>query len=296
MARAAYLSFDSMTPAGRSIYVLATALFAGYAVWGSLIPFDFHRVPVAVASRMVLSDWTWEIADVVSNFLLFFPIGLFAAASFDRTHLTRFAPALIMAASVLLSLGVEIGQAFVSWRTPSILDVFAESSGAAAGVAACRRFGSRMHHAVDTATAAWRRAPLHERALWLYAAAFAWWWLFPFDFTLRPDEIWDKFHHQRLLLPFQPSPDAATALQRQSWFYAAFPLGLAAAVCGTESGRPRTVRRAFLLAASGLLLLGLAQVFVFSRTTDATLLVVTLPGAALGAATAARLARRRRTA
>jgi glycopeptide antibiotics resistance protein len=296
MARAADLSIHSMTPAGRSIYVLATALFAGYAVWGSLIPFDFHPVPIAVASRMVLTDWTWEIADVVSNFLLFFPIGLFAAASLDRTRLARFAPALVVGASVLLSLGVEIGQAFVSWRTPSILDVFAETSGAAAGVAVCRKFGTGMHQGMDTATAAWRRAPLHERALFLYAAVFAWWWLFPFDFTLRPYEIWDKFQHQRLLLPFQPSPDAATALQRQSWFYAAFPLGLAAAVCGTENGRPRTVARAFLLAGSGLLLLGLLQVLVFSRTTDSTLLVVTLPGAALGAATAARLARRRRTA
>jgi glycopeptide antibiotics resistance protein len=234
--------------------------------------------------------------DVVSNFLLFFPIGLFAAASLDRSHLARYAPALVVGTSVFLSLGVEIGQAFVSWRTPSILDVFAESSGAAAGVATCRRFGSRMHQGMDAATAAWRRAPLHERALWLYTAAFAWWWLFPFDFTLRPYEIWDKFQHQRLLFPFQPSPDAATSLQRHSWFYAAFPLGLAAAVCGTQSGQPRTVGRAFFLAASGLLLLGVAQVLVFSRTTDATLLVVTMPGAALGAAIAARLARRRRTA
>ncbi|MEO8678641.1 MAG: hypothetical protein ABI665_06325 [Vicinamibacterales bacterium] len=125
-----------------------------------------------------------------------------------------------------------------------------------------------------------------ERLLLVYGALFAVAWLLPFDFTLRSYEIGDKYAHKRLLLPLMPSPDAATPSQLRATLVAAIPLGLAGAVCWYCPGYRRSPVRATLIATLGLLAIGVAQVPVFSRTTDATLLIAAIPGIALGAAAA----------
>ena len=166
-----------------------------------------------------------------------------------------------------------------------MVDVFAESAGTATGVAIWRVAHVQIERVGGAGRLFWRRSSGVERLLLIYAALFAVIWLLPFDFTIRLNEIQDKYEHQRLLLPFTPSPDAATATDLRFMLAAAVPLG-AAATCGGGPARQRSVARAFVLAATALMALMAAQATVFSRTTDLTFLVAALPGVAAGAAMA----------
>jgi len=192
-------------------YAAAAAGFVAYAVWGSLFPFDFHAVPLPDAAALFWTRWAsdagpWSLTDLLSNVLLFLPIGLLLSAAIRG----RTAPLLTIASAAGLSVVIEFAQAFVSWRTPSIVDVAAEVIGAACGVVIWRLMSAEIDRVLRTVVGVVRRSTVAERVLLACCAVFAVGWLLPADFTLRPGEIADKYEHKRLLLPWMPSPDAAT--------------------------------------------------------------------------------------
>jgi len=273
----------------------AAAAFVAFAVWGSLFPFEFHVVSAAEAMRMFWLPWlrgpaTWSISDLVSNVLLFIPIGVFLTAAADgglgADARRATVPALVVGGAFVLSAAVEVAQAFVPYRTPSAVDVMAETLGAAIGAAAWRLRGLRVDRAMTTATDAVTRASLPCRLLLAYCALFAVAWLLPLDFTLRPGEIADKYQHKRLLLPFVPSPDAASRLELGLAFAAGLPLGAASVTCGSAPGRRRAVLSGLRLAIPALIALEALQVTVFSRTTDTTSLLAVIVATVAGASSA----------
>jgi len=273
----------------------AAGFFIAFAVWGSLFPFDFHAVAWRDAVASFWSPWDvpvsrWSVSDFVSNVLLFVPIGLFGVAALDRRAVPRSAEAValvpmatVLAGAALLSTVIELAQAFVSWRTPSIVDVGAETIGALCGVALWWVFGGVLESLIASATRLVRRSPIGERLLLGYCAIFAVAWLIPADFTLRPNEIADKYAHKRLLLPFMPSPDAPTAGDLAMIGAAAVPIGVTAALCGYGGIARRPLPLALLVSMTFLVGLEAAQVFVFSRVTDATALIVACAAAGAGA-------------
>jgi glycopeptide antibiotics resistance protein len=286
-------SYDVAAPA--AAYALVATAAVAYAVWGSLFPFIFQAVDPAAARAAFWAasaggPLAWSISDFVSNVLLFIPIGLFGAAALDAARPTGQRLAVwagVFCFGILLSVSVEIGQAFVPWRTPSIVDVVAEALGTAVGivgrVVAARPFDRR----VAGLSMMVRRASPFERALLVYCAGFAIAWLLPLDVTLRPGEIADKHFHKRLLWFFTPSPDAASSRELAFAFLAAVPLGLAARVLGPR-GERRSVARALAIAIPAACALEVMQIFVFSRTTDATILLPVSGGILIGALLASR--------
>jgi VanZ family protein len=294
--RGGMLERGGSDPAIRAAYATAAACFAGYAVWGSLFPFDFHAVPMSQAAALFYTRWThdagpWSLTDLLSNVLLFLPIGLLLSAARGQTRAPGLTPTL--AAAAILSVVIEFAQAFVSWRTPSIVDVAAELTGAACGVAIWRLMSRELDRLLAAMVGTIRRSTLLEQILLACCAAFAVAWLLPADFTLRPGEIGDKYAHKRLLLPFVPSPDAATPGELAAIVCAAVPLGLAAAVCGYGADGRRSAASAALIAVVGLTALEAIQVPVFSRTTDANELLAAIGGSTLGASAGAALHRPR---
>ncbi|MFA5911167.1 MAG: VanZ family protein [Vicinamibacterales bacterium] len=278
-----------MTVQAARIYVWAATTCVAFAVWGSLFPFDYRPVSFAEAIDWFLvlggpRQAELSLSDAFSNFLLFVPVGLFVAASLERRWTPRHSAALVIAGGTLLSIAVEFAQAFVLWRTPSTIDVVAEAAGTIAGLAAWRMAAADLDAAARSATEAWHRASAGERLLLVYCGLFAFAWLLPLDFTLRPNEIADKYLHKRLLLPFVPSPDAATVTELQLLTAAAVPLGWAGAICGCSPDSLRSPARACHIAMFALITLALAQVAVFSRTTDFTTLLAALPGVVMGVA------------
>ncbi len=274
-----------------AVYAFGAAAAVTFAVWGSLFPFVVQPVDLEVARAAFWTAWaggppTWSISDFVSNVLLFIPIGLFAAAALERRRPGRHRLAVwvtVFCSAVLLSTAVEIGQAFVPWRTPSIVDVLAEAIGTAIGIAIRAAASRPFDRRVAAVSGMVRRASPLERVLLVYCAGFAVAWLLPLDVTLRPGEIADKYFHQRLLLPFTPSPDALSAGGLTIALIAAFPLGLAARIRTARPASPRTVARAMAIAIPAVCALETMQVFVFSRTTDTTVLLPVFGGILAGA-------------
>ena len=292
----------------RVAYATAAAAFVAYAVWGTLFPFDFHAVPLKAAALLFWSRWATDAGslsytDLLSNVLLFLPIGLFMAAALEASRKRGRTPVremplakrgtapfsitlVTLAAALTLSGTIEFLQAFVSWRTPSILDVAAEVFGAACGVASWRYVRTECDGLARAALTMIGRSTRLERILLACCAAFAIAWWLPADFTLRPAEIGDKYFHKRLLLPFTPSPDATTPFELATIAAAAIPLGLAAVLCGCGSRSRRSVVRGALMAALALVALEILQIPIFSRTTDGTELLAALGGATAGSAAA----------
>jgi glycopeptide antibiotics resistance protein len=290
-------------PAIRAAYAAAAAGFVAYAVWGSLFPFDFHAVPMSQAAALFWTRWAsdagpWSLTDLLSNVLLFLPIGLLLSAARGQTRTpglpaTLAAPLLTIAFATALSVVIEFAQAFVSWRTPSIVDVAAEVAGAACGIAIWRLMSRELDRVLATLVGTVRRSTRLEQILLACCAGFAVAWLLPADFTLRPSEIGDKYAHKRLLLPFVTSPDAATRGELAAIACAAVPLGLAAVVCGYGTETRRSAVSGALIAAVALTALEAVQVPVFSRTTDANELLAAIGGSTLGASAGATFDRPR---
>ena len=292
---------ETGAPVVRAVYGAGAAVFVAYAVWGSLFPFDFHRVPPADLARAwtasTLPGATWSLTDLLSNVLLFLPIGLCAAAFVETGWPERDSKAGVLAAAfgcaVGLSVAIELGQAFVSARTPSIVDVFAEAGGTAAGFLIWRIVREELDALLRLIARSVIRATPAERMLLAYCCAFAIAWVLPGDVTLRPGEIGDKFEHKRLLLPFMSSPDAVTPAGLVFTVIAAIPLGAAAVLCGCGRQARRSAAAAWTIVAALLAALELAQATVFSRTTDGTAFVAALVGAGCGAVAAAAAKRQR---
>ena len=295
MDRPPHHPVDSLNAARVRVYATAAGAFVALAIWGSWFPFAVR--PVSFDLAIALLQWSvnpeqFSLTDALSNLLLFVPIGLFAAPVIAPAGRLRGQLA-VVGWSVALSAVLELGQLVVPWRTPSLLDITAETVGALAGVVIWRIAGGELNTLVGVLVTAWRRAHAAERVLWLYCSAFALAWLLPFDFTIRPDEIGDKFSHKRLLLPWMLSPDAATPLELLLTGLAAVPLGWAAVLCTSDGKTRRSIAAATADAAAILVALTLLQVPVFSRTTDTTTTLVAMAGAAAGAMMASRLTTRR---
>jgi glycopeptide antibiotics resistance protein len=279
----------------RGIYGAAALLFVAFAVWGSLFPFEVRPLPAADALSLFRSAWqsgpaSWSRSDFASNVILFIPIGLFVCATMDTSWPARrgLSVVAVLVLATLLSTFLELAQALVPWRTSSIVDVMAEALGASAGVLIWRFASCRIDARVAAVQRVVRRASYLDRVLLAYCALFALAWLLPFDFTLRPNEIADKFAHKRLLLPFTPSPDALSPALLLLTAVASIPIGIAAVRFGGGTRHP--IASAMLATMPALFVLEAGQVLVFSRTTDGTALLAAIVGGLAGASIT-RLAR-----
>jgi glycopeptide antibiotics resistance protein len=147
---------------GRRTYAVGAAAAILFALYGSLVPFDWRGVSFADAVReyavfwsRVRIDWVAR-ADVIANVLLAVPIGFFVMGSLtvDRYGLgartARAAATLVT--GVVLALVLEFLQIFVNNRVVSQRDVFAQAAGTVLGLAAWSLLGQtitdwlRGHH------------------------------------------------------------------------------------------------------------------------------------------------------
>lgn len=294
MARPPHHSLDPVIGARDRVYACGAAAFIALAIWGSWFPFVIQPISserVAVMLRWSIAPAQFSLSDALSNLLLFVPIGVFIAPVIGRG--AGLLPLIVtIAAGAALSLVLELGQLLVPHRIPSAIDIAAETTGLITGAALWRIASAEFDAVLERAVGAWQRATLFERALWLYTTAFAAWWLLPFDFTLRPDEIADKFFHERLLLPWMRSIEQASTPALWAALAGGIPIGWAAVLVTLDGRYRRSIAIAATDAAGFLLLLTMVQATVFSRRTDTRLMLYAMAGAAAGAITAVLMTHR----
>lgn len=264
---------------------------AGFAVYGSLLPFQFRPLSwtetwTQFVQLRHLPSWSSGRVDVLTNALLYIPIGfgLMGATSARRTAPARtlVLALLTLCLSTVLSIAIEVAQVWLPSRVPSFGDVAAQLIGTAIGIVAWLLAGNAIENGARVLTSSTH--PLRRTEVLLRACFVAILFsnLLPFDLTIHPGDLWDKFQEGKIVLrPFQDfqwSGESIPAVALQILF--AVPLGMLAA---SLANRPRlNVVLATIIAA--LLLAGIefAQLFIRSRHASTTDIVIGGAGALVG--------------
>jgi VanZ family protein len=268
----------SLPPIQRSCLWLAGGLVA-FAVYGSLIPFSFVPVSVPDAAAVFARDmgrkWDAPLSDLISNVLLFLPLGFFAtgAACAEQTGAVcrRLRPAVVVMMLAMTAVLLECAQVWFPDRTVALSDIVALTAGAGLGAAAWRPAGPGAVRWLWRHLERRTRATATVKLLAIYTGLFALARLAPLDVTIDPQQLGEKYAEGRMVLWFfvrlGPSP-VTSLLGAAVW---AMPLGALASVGWTRT--PQECRRPLAAAVLGLAVvwgLELAQLFVYSRATNIT--------------------------
>lgn len=269
--------------------LLASVLFV---VYGSLVPLNYQPIPWTDAiDHFTHFSWdrlgTGSRVDKATNVLLTMPVAFAAAQcllpgrSWGAALLLR---CLIVLGVLLLSMGVEFAQQFFPPRTMSWSDIIAQTVGTLIALAAQLRWGAVVSQWL---LGWWRRERSSRRlsrALKAYLAVLLGFSLLPLDLTVNPVEIYHKWAGGRvILLPF--------AGLKGDFFEQVYEcvtdvaIWLPVGVFVYLSGRPtllQTLLRGLLMAAA----IEFFQLFVFTRVTDITDVLLAGVGVVLGRETA----------
>jgi VanZ family protein len=278
----------------RRNYAMFCLAFAAFAIYGSLVPLDFHPrsfdeawtrfrgIPYLHVSLAGRADW-------VANILLFVPISYCGMASLacDRRSKAAFgAASLTVVACIALSVGIEFTQIWFPPRTVSQNDILAESIGSVAGVG--------LWCAIGRATTAWlrsfslRRSPQQrfDRLLQVYVAGLCLYSVFPLDVTINPHEIWQKYEEGKLrAVPFvHLEYDIQDCFAVVTDVLVFIPVGMFMTRVLTRREQPlRSLLQSWLLGMGLAAVIELAQIFIYSRISDTTQLVCAALGIVVGA-------------
>jgi glycopeptide antibiotics resistance protein len=288
---------DALIPSRRLFY--AGLIYLAFVIYGSLVPLDFHYHPFAEAWRVFSAIRYRELgiesrADWVANILLMIPLSFVWLGVIWRRHepgLQVLSALLILAACIALSVFIEFAQVYFPPRTVSINDIVAETLGALIGVISWIFLGPGVMKWLAEFPAARGTAQISRRLLYLYLFGFFFYNLLPLDLTLSLTDIYDKWRSRRInIVPF-----GFQFKQPAEFFYGLttdivlwVPIGF---LWGMSSSKP-----AFNIWIYSILcatLLEFMQLFVFTRVSDTTDIIIAATGTALGLAAALRLRTKR---
>ena len=272
----------------RLLLLSCAAVFLGFAIYGSFVPFRLTRVPLGEAlARFPPFDpatlGRGSGSDFVANVLLFVPIGFaLAGALADRSRaLALLVIPMVGAMALASSVAIEFGQIFMGGRTPSWHDITGETLGAILGALVWTVLGPFVLvwlRPLVTPASPVERA---RRLLGVYAIVWGVLHVIPFDFTLRPAEIADKYRAGRVVvIPFADTAGAIDALLAfGGGMIQAIPVGTLAVLCVTGGSR---LLAGSLLGIAAIGLLEFLQLLVYSRTADSTDVVSGVAGVLVG--------------
>lgn len=259
-------------------------------IYASVMPFDLSARPDEVREHLHRATGSWPFgervrtsrADIVSNFVLYLPLGALLAARWTLHRSANRWLAGITAAAVGagISMGVEFAQLHSLTRIASAQDWLVNTAGSATGafVGSCcgRRAFVRLARVVRLRLAG-RRAALLAALLLLVLAADG---LFPLLPTLDVGQV------KQALRAAHIRPDEAFAqhpwhhwLVRRVAVYAVLAGLLNAA--GLAKG-PRRYVRGVLLAIAFAGMIEICKPFIVSRTANVANLITAVGGAVLG--------------
>lgn len=265
-----------------------------FAVYGSLLPFNYSYRPLGEAldaiQRIVMYDASdpeargdWVISTALFTVLSYL---LMAAVGVDRPiRYSLWAAVAVVPGCFALSASIEFLQLYFPPRTVSLNDILVESAGGIVGAIVWLTAGQRI--------AGWLRrlrevssvAGLATRLLPGYVAVLLIVQLMPFDIVVSYDELGFKYSEGRVRL----NPWGGPGLGSWQWpgkvglnLACFFPLGFLLALSrrpGTPAGQ-RWASLGPMLAAPALV--ECMQLFVYSRTCDATDILTGMAGVYAG--------------
>lgn len=255
---------------------------AVFAIYASLIPFEFQAVPIDRAlarfEQIMFSPSPERTSrtNYLANALLFVPIGFGLAGAMLADRPRRARAALAVPAVLAISLGVsctaEFLQIFTPRRIVSRADVTAQTLGTLAGLAIWFAAGAHLTRWIRAA-ADRQRGDRAARALSAYAVVWTFVSLAPFDLTVDLGALASRYRRGLISLSLLPPPDVP--LWQVLWdafaaMLSAAPLGALALVGWTGLNARRRSHAAFALGAVFVAVVEGAQVFIRSHAAHLT--------------------------
>jgi VanZ family protein len=117
-----------------------TAALVIVIVWGSLYPFTFYnRGTFAAGLHFLIRTWRYlpDRGDVISNILLYLPLGYFAVPAMRRMPFAA-SVAIATVFGTLLSASMELTQFWDLGRAPAVSDLYSNALGTLLGALAAR--------------------------------------------------------------------------------------------------------------------------------------------------------------
>lgn len=263
-------------------------LSALFVVYGSLVPLNAQGLPWEVAverfSALLASPpMLGSRVDLASNVLLPMPMA-FAAGQVllrERSNSARLViRGAIMLGVLVLAMLVEFLQQFFPPRTLSLTDIQAQTVGGILALLVQWRWGEPASAWLVGWWQRERAAQRVERALRAYLLVLLGFSLLPLDLTVNPVELYQKWSQGRVLWwPFSGLKGGWDERLYETLSDVAIwvPVGLL-----LRFGRHRSVWQGLRAALLAALMIEAAQLFVFSRVTDLTDVLLAGIGAALG--------------
>lgn len=266
-----------------------------FLIYGSLVPLNYQPMPwhTAVATFLAMGNTPQESGgsiDWSSNVLLTVPISFAAASRFlpGQTGLGRvWVRGLILLGIGLVSSGVEFAQQFFPPRHISLNDIQAQIVGAIAGLVAQRVWGAPVSHWLEGWWQQEQSADRLIRTLKLYLVVFTGYSLLPLDLTISPVEIYHKWSEGRVvMIPFAGLRGslADKAYECLSDMAVWVPVGVFLSL----SRRGPALKIVLVSMLLATVVEGL-QLFVYSRWTDVTDILLAGVGSLIGAGLARQL-------
>ncbi|NOQ77111.1 MAG: hypothetical protein GQ475_04875 [Methylococcaceae bacterium] len=270
-------------------YLLYTAMtYLVFVVYGSLVPLDFNHIPFEVAwerfeNIQYLNLGIGSRADWVANILLFIPLAfLWTGLLSSRSHLVGkiLVSFFISLCCALLSVSIEFTQLFFPPRTVSLNDIIAECSGTVIGISAWWLFRTKLTSWFDTWILEKSTTQNLDRYLQIYLVFLFLYNVMPLDLTISPIEIYHKWNEGRIiLLPFTHLKEVF-AENIYEWL-SEIALWLPVPLLWQRTSNLSVYQlwmRVFLVA----FIIEFFQLFVYSRVTDVTDVLLALVGSGIG--------------
>ena len=268
---------------------LFAILYSVFVVYGSLVPLHFVPRPfneaiIAFQNIPFLNLGIDSRADWVANLLLFIPLSFLynQIATFNKTgatkHLVSFS---IFAITVALAVSIEFTQLFFPQRTVSQNDIWAESLGSVIGIACQYLWGRKFQTWLEKLWRLESRKSRLMKTLNVYLLILLVFNVLPLDLTISPIELYHKWAGGRVvLLPFGGLKGSfserlyETLTDLLIWVPVGFLWSLE---------RKHQIARVAILGMLAASVIEFAQLFVYSRVTDVTDILLAGVGAAMGA-------------
>jgi len=266
----------------------AGVLYLCFVIYGSLVPLEFRALPIREAIKRFtdipyLDLGIISLADWVANILLFIPLSyIWLGILWKRFNIVSqlSSSALIMVLGAALSIGIEFTQLFFPARTVSINDIIAETSGSIIGILAWWMAGERLLYWMTQWDLERGTNNVGIKLLQAYLAFIFLYNVMPLDLTISPVELYHKWDDGRIiLLPF----GASFSDPYQSFYslltdiFIWIPVGFLLVWSGSKK-----TSSAIKLSVIYSLLIEIFQLLVYSRVSDVTDILLTIPGAAIG--------------
>lgn len=266
----------------------AAIIYLVFVVYGSLVPLNFNNIPLSEAWQRFenirfLNLKIASRADWVANILLFIPLAFFWTGVMSQAVPGRKVLITIVVAFLcaMLCICIEFTQLFFPPRTVSLNDILAESMGTVIGISVWWFLGKKFLKWLDEWYLSNSSDDNVDKYLQIYLAGLFFYNVMPLDLTISPVEIYHKWNQGRVILfPF-------TGLKEEfvenlyEWF-SEILLWIPVPVLWQRKNRGLSKLQIWGKVFFAVVAIEFFQLFVFSRVTDVTDIILAMVGGWLG--------------